>query len=271
MLFLTFPQIDPILFSLGPLHIRWYGLMYVLGFLASYYLVQKQIREFRFHQLGEQFENLNMVLIVAVVIGGRLGYVLFYNFSYYLAHPLEIPATWSGGMSFHGACLALVLGGWLFCRKKQIDFWRAADLYTATIPIGIGLGRIGNFINGELYGRLTSMPWGMVFPDGGPLPRHPSQLYESLLEGLLLFVLLWTMRRKPWRQNKYWPHGSVFALFLSGYGCLRILVENFREPDQQLGFFLGLFTMGQVLSGAMVISGLLIWKIRLHSFQYDPK
>lgn len=261
---LIFPQIDPIIFSLGPLHIRWYGLMYVLGFLASYYLVRKQIREQKFTKLEEQFEDLNMVLIIAVVVGGRLGYVLFYNFSYYLAHPLEIPATWSGGMSFHGACLAVALSGWLFCRKKNIDFWSAADLYTATIPIGIGLGRIGNFINGELFGRVTNMPWGMVFPDGGPLPRHPSQLYESFLEGLLLFVLLWSMRRKPWRNNKYWPHGSIFTLFLIGYGCMRIFVEYFREPDPQLGYFLGLFTMGQFLSCTMIVGGLLIWKLRLH-------
>ncbi len=271
MAFFTFPQIDPIIFSLGPLHIRWYGLMYVLGFLATYYLVRKQAREFHFQQLANEFENLNMVLIIAVVVGGRLGYVLFYNFSYYLAHPLEIPATWSGGMSFHGACLAVMIGGWLFCRKKQIDFWQAADIYVATIPIGIGFGRIGNFINGELFGRVTTLPWGMVFPDGGPLPRHPSQLYESLLEGLLLFVLLWSVRRKPWRHNAYWPHGSILALFLIGYGCTRIFVENFREADLQLGYFYGLFTMGQLLSVTMVVGGLLVWKFRLHSLQGQQK
>jgi phosphatidylglycerol:prolipoprotein diacylglycerol transferase len=263
MMSLTFPEIDPIIFSLGPLHVRWYGLMYVLGFLASYLLVRRQIREFKYHQLADHFENLNLVLILGVVIGGRLGYVFFYNFSYYLAHPLEIPATWSGGMSFHGACLALVIGGWIFCWKNNIDFWKTADIYTATLPIGLGLGRIGNFINGELYGRATDLPWGMVFPGGGPLPRHPSQLYESFLEGFLLFVILWTVRKKPWQKNSYWPHGSVIALFLVGYGCLRIVVENFREPDQQVGYLFGLFTMGQLLSGFMVGCGLLVWKIRL--------
>lgn len=262
---LIFPTIDPIIFSLGPLHFRWYGLMYVLGFLASYYLVRRQIRETGFRQLGDHFENLNMVLILAVVIGGRLGYVLFYNFSYYLAHPLEIPATWSGGMSFHGACLALIGGGWLFCRRKGIDFWQAADLYAATIPIGIGLGRIGNFINGELFGRVTTLPWGMVFPDGGPLPRHPSQLYESLLEGLLLFALLWTLRRRPWQENHFWPHGSILALFLAGYGCMRIIVEYFREPDPQLGLFFGQFTMGQFLSMTMVVGGFAVWKYKMGS------
>lgn len=263
MMPLTFPEIDPIIFSLGPLHVRWYGLMYVLGFLASYALVRRQIREYKYQPLADHFENLNLVLILMVVVGGRLGYVFFYNFSYYLAHPLEIPATWTGGMSFHGACLALLLGGWIYCRKKNIDFWKTADIYAATLPIGLGLGRIGNFINGELYGRATDLPWGMVFPGGGPSPRHPSQLYESFLEGVVLFILLWSVRKKPWTRNRSWPHGSILALFLVGYGCLRIVVENFREPDQQLGYLFNLVTMGQLLSGLMVMSGLVIWKVRL--------
>jgi len=260
---LIFPEIDPVIFHLGPLSVRWYGLMYVLGFLASYILVRRQIRQHSYRRLDEHFENLNMVLILAVIIGGRLGYVLFYNLPYYLAHPLEIPATWSGGMSFHGACFAVLLGGWIYCRIKEIDYWKAADIYTATIPIGLGLGRIGNFINGELYGRTTDVPWGMVFPGGGPLPRHPSQLYEALLEGFLLFVVLWSVRNKPWDNLRYWPHGSIFALFLAGYGCMRILVEQFREPDQQIGYLLDLFTMGQILSGVMVLAGLLVWIFRL--------
>ena len=256
---LAFPQIDPVIFSLGPLHIRWYGLMYVLGFTASYFLVRKQIRDFEPRHLEENFENLNVLLILAVVIGGRLGYVLFYNLGYYLEHPLEIPATWSGGMSFHGACLALIVAGWLYCRIKRVDFWQAADIYTATIPIGLGLGRLGNFINGELFGRVTTVPWGMVFPDGGPLPRHPSQLYQALLEGLVLFVILWSLRHQPWRRHRFFPHGSIFALFLAGYGCMRIIAENFREPDPQVGFLLGYLTMGQILSGAMVLAGVAIW------------
>ena len=256
---LAFPQIDPVIFSLGPLHIRWYGLMYVIGFTASYLLVRSQIREFQPKRLEENFENLNVLLILAVVVGGRLGYVLFYNLGYYLENPLEIPATWSGGMSFHGACLTLIVAGWFFCRRQKIDFWQAADLYTATIPIGLGLGRLGNFINGELFGRVTTMPWGMVFPDGGPLPRHPSQLYQAFFEGLLLFLLLWTVHRRPWRRQRFWPHGTIFALFLAGYGGMRILVENFREPDPQVGFLFGFLTMGQLLSGAMVLAGVGIW------------
>ena len=257
---LTFPQIDPVIFSVGPLAIRWYGLMYVLGFVASYLLVRKQILEHRQDKLASHFDNLNLLLILAVLLGGRLGYVLFYNFGYYLDKPVEIIATWEGGMSFHGACLALPLAGWWFCRRYRLDFWITADFYAATAPIGLGLGRIGNFLNGELFGRVTDVPWAMVFPLGGPLPRHPSQIYESLLEGLLLFVILWLNRNRPWRGR--WPHGAILAIFLIGYGLIRIFVENFREPDKQLGFFFDIITMGQLLSGGMICCGLLIWWYR---------
>ncbi len=260
---LTFPNIDPIIVSLGPLHFRWYGLMYAIGFMACYTLVKKQIKEHSYTPLAEHYENLNLLLILSVVLGGRLGYVFFYNFTYYAAHPLEIPAVWTGGMSFHGACLLVLVTGGFFCWKNKLHFWKVADIYVATIPIGLGLGRIGNFINGELFGRKTDLPWGMVFPGGGAFPRHPSQLYEALLEGVVLFTLLWSVRNKPWRSQKGWPHGSIVALFLIGYGCLRIIVETFREPDQHIGYILNLFTMGQLLSGSMVLAGLLIWKTRL--------
>lgn len=256
---LSYPEIDPIIFSLGPLHVRWYGLMYVLGFMASYLLVQKQIRDFSYRELGKHFENLNVVLILSVIIGGRLGYVLFYNFSYYLQRPLEIVATWTGGMSFHGACIALFLGGLFYCRRHKLDFWKVSDIYIATIPIGLCLGRIGNFINGELYGRITEAPLGMIFPGAGPMPRHPSQLYEAFLEGFFLFILLWSLRKQPWKTVKPWPHGSIVALFFMGYGVVRIVVENFREPDQQLGFLFASVTMGQLLSSAMILAGGTMW------------
>lgn len=256
---LSFPQIDPIIFSIGPLHVRWYGLMYVIGFIATYVLVQKQIEDFKFRSLGRHFENLNLVLILSVIVGGRLGYVLFYNFSYYLRHPLEIAATWNGGMSFHGACIALFFGGWFYCRKHDIDFWRSADIYVATVPIGLCLGRLGNFINGELYGRVTDSPLGMVFPGGGPLPRHPSQIYEAFLEGVVLFILLWSLRKRPWENRANWPHGAICALFFVGYGIVRIIVENFREPDLQIGFIYKTITMGQLLSGAMIAAGSIMW------------
>jgi phosphatidylglycerol:prolipoprotein diacylglycerol transferase len=210
--------------------------MYVLGFTASYFLVQKQIRDFSYKELEPHFENLNLVLILSVVVGGRLGYVLFYNFSYYLQHPLEIPATWTGGMSFHGACIGCLIGGYLFTKRKKLDFWTCADFYVVTMPIGFGLGRLGNFINGELYGRVSTVPWAMAFPGGGPQPRHPSQLYEML---------------------------RMLSLFLIGYGCFRIFVELFREPDQHIGFVFGAITRGQLLSGLMVLGGAVLWKIRL--------
>jgi len=258
---LSYPQIDPVIFSIGPVAVRWYGLMYVLGFAASYLLVKKQILDHRQEELIAHFDNLNLLLILSVILGGRLGYVLFYNPAYYFSHPTEIIATWQGGMSFHGACLALPLAGYWFCRRHRLDFWMTADLYIATVPIGLGLGRIGNFLNGELFGRVSEVPWAMVFPDGGPLPRHPSQIYEALLEGGLLFAILWLNREKPWQERRPhgWPHGAIFALFLISYGLIRMTVENFREPDTQLGFLFGLVTMGQLLSGAMIFCGLVIW------------
>ncbi len=256
---MNYPAIDPIIFCIGPLCIRWYGLMYVLGFIASFYLVKQQIREFGYTALEKHFDNLNMVLILGVVIGGRLGYVFFYNWGYYKHHLLEIPATWNGGMSFHGACLALIIGGWLFCRITRLNFWQTADIYIVTIPIGLGLGRIGNFVNGELFGRVTTSPLGMVFPMGGSLPRHPSQLYEAVLEGLLLFILLWSVHKKPWKNQQRWPHGSMLCLFLSGYGICRIIVENFRQPDAQLGFLIAHLTMGQLLSSVMVAGSIFLW------------
>ena len=258
---LTYPQIDPVIFSVGPLQVRWYGLMYVLGFIASIILVKHQIKKFGFKELETHFENLNLVLIISLVLGGRLGYVLFYNLPYYLSHPGEIMATWRGGMSFHGALLGLIIGGVVFCRIKKLDFWRTADFYAVTIPIGLGLGRLGNFINGELYGRVTDVPWGMIFPGGGPLPRHPSQLYESFLEGLVLFLILWTLKEKQ-KPPSSWPSGSMIALFLIFYGIFRIMVEFFREPDTQLGFIFLHVTMGQLLSGLMIVAGIILLLVR---------
>ncbi len=270
---MQFPDISPVLCCLGPICIRWYALMYIFGFIATYLLVLRQIRQFNFTALKKQFENLNSLLILSVIVGGRLGYVLFYNLRYYCEHPGEIVATWNGGMSFHGACFTLIFVGWLFCRLKKIDFWKSADLYIVTIPIGLGLGRIGNFINGELFGRITTAPTGMVFPAGGPFPRHPSQLYEALLEGVLLFLILWSLRRRPWQQRRNWPHGTMLALFLICYGLFRIVVENFREPDAQLGFLFLHITMGQLLSAVMVTGGVLLWYLRkrICSAAADPR
>ncbi len=253
---LEYPQIDPVLFKIGPLALHWYGLMYVLGFAATFFLVRRQIRLHAIEELAPVFENLNMVLLISLVLGGRLGYVLFYNFSYYLDHPLQIVNTLGGGMSFHGALLGVLVGGFWFCKRHKLHFLKMADLYVATIPVGLGLGRIGNFINGELYGRVTEMPWAMVFPGGGPLPRHPSQLYEAALEGALLFVLLVWMAAV--QRKKGWGHGSILAFFLVYYGILRSFVEFFREPDGHIGLLAGLVSRGQVLSIAMLGTGLLL-------------
>jgi len=258
---LEYPTINPVLFSLGPLQVRWYGLMYVIGFSAAYKLVVYQAKKFGWAQMLRQIDDLNLALILGIILGGRLGYVIFYNPAHYLAHPLEILAIWSGGMSFHGGCLGALLAGCLYCRRTALDFWKAADLFVVTAPIGLFFGRLGNFINGELYGRITDVPWAMVFPAGGPFTRHPSQLYEAALEGFFLFILLWTLKAKPWQQpgSSLWPHGTMLALFLSLYGCIRFIVEFVREPDSQLGFVLLRFSMGQLLCVIMIGGGGILW------------
>jgi phosphatidylglycerol:prolipoprotein diacylglycerol transferase len=243
-------NINPILIDLGPIRVSWYGLMYVLGFLASYLLVRYQMKKKDFGVSRLDVENLFFYLILGLIIGARLGYVLFYDLKMYLADPLEIFAVWHGGMSFHGGLIGVLIVGILFCWKNKKSFWTIADLFIVTAPIGLGLGRIGNFMNGELYGRVTEVPWGMIFPKGGPLPRHPSQLYESGLEGGVLFLILWFLK------DKKLPEGGLLAVFLSFYGLFRFIVEFFREPDPQLGFVLGSFTMGQILCSFMIVGGI---------------
>jgi phosphatidylglycerol:prolipoprotein diacylglycerol transferase len=245
-------NIDPILVKLGPVQVSWYGLMYVFGFFASYLLVRYQMKKKDFGVSRLDVENLYFYLILGLIIGARLGYVLFYDLKMYLKDPLEIIYINHGGMSFHGGLIGVLIVGLLFSWKNKKSFWKITDLLIVTAPIGLGLGRIGNFINGELYGRVTRVPWGMIFPKGGPLPRHPSQLYESALEGGVLFLILWFLK------DKRLPDGALLALFLSLYGVFRFFVELFREPDPQLGFILGPFTMGQTLSAFMIIGGILL-------------
>jgi phosphatidylglycerol:prolipoprotein diacylglycerol transferase len=246
-------HIDPVLIKLGPLQVGWYGLMYVFGFIASYLLVRYQMKKKEFGISREEVDNLYLYLMLGLIIGARLGYVLFYDLPIYLKDPLEIFAIWHGGMSFHGGLLGVLIVGIVFCWRHNKSFWRIADLFIVTAPIGLGLGRIGNFINGELYGRATCVPWGMIFPRGGPLPRHPSQLYESALEGGCLFVCLWFLK------DKKLSSGGLLAVFLFAYGIFRFFVEFFREPDQQLGFILGPLTMGQLFSSLMIISGIVLF------------
>lgn len=258
---MNFPRIDPVIVSLGPIHLRWYGLMYVLGFVAAYILAGRQAKRVGWDAYLDKRDNLNLALILGVILGGRLGYVLFYHPGYYLTHPLEIPATWSGGMSFHGGCLGVLAAGFWYCRRAGLDYWKTADLYAPAVPIGLFFGRIGNFINGELFGRVSDAPWAMVFPEGGPLPRHPSQLYESFCEGLLLFVLLWFLKDRPWRRppGRLWPHGSLLACHLAGYGVMRFFLEYTREPDAHLGLLWLGFSMGQWLCLATAAAGIGLW------------
>ncbi|MBV5317122.1 MAG: prolipoprotein diacylglyceryl transferase [Desulfobulbaceae bacterium] len=261
---LEIPTINPVLFSLGPLQIRWYGLMYVIGFTAAYLLVVHQAKKFVWDRILHKIDDLNLALIIGVIIGGRLGYVFFYNPAHYLSNPIEILAIWSGGMSFHGGCLGALMAGLIYCRRTGLNFWKAADLFVVTVPVGLFFGRLGNFINGELYGRPTEVSWGMIFPGGGPLPRHPSQLYEATLEGIVLFAILWTLKAKPWQQpySRSWPHGTMLALFLTLYGLFRFLIEFFRQPDPQIGLLFLDFSMGQILCLTMIGAGILLWFVR---------
>lgn len=247
-------NIDPVLFELGPIRVGWYGLMYVFGFLASYLLVRYQMKKKDFGVSKLEVENLYFYLILGLIVGARLGYVLFYDLKMYLSDPLEAFAIWHGGMSFHGGLIGVLIVGILFSWKNKKSFWKIADLFIVTAPIGLGLGRIGNFINGELYGRVTQVPWAMIFrTDKDLLPRHPSQLYESALEGGVLFLILWFLK------NKKLPDGGLLAVFLSLYGVFRFFAEYFREPDPQIGFILGRVTMGQVLSSFMIVGGVILF------------
>ncbi len=259
-----FPQIDPILVHIGPFAIRWYALAYIATILLGWRYAVSLVRNRRLwtHRPppanAENIDDLILWLTAGVIVGGRLGYILFYDRSLIWPHPIDMLKTWNGGMSFHGGALGVVIAGYLFARYKKIDPLRLGDIIVAAEPIGGFLVRLANFINGELWGRPTEVPWGMVFPGAGPLPRHPSQLYEAALEGIVLFLVLrWATHRKMWLNRR----GVVLGLFLTGYGLIRIALENFRQPDAQMPDFpLGL-TMGMMLSTPMVLLGLfLIWR-----------
>ncbi len=249
---LQFPNIDPVIFRIGPLSMRWYGLMYVFGFASSYLLVLYQLKKKFFKIDRVVIDDLFFYLILGLIIGARLGYVIFYNLGFYLQNPLEIFVVWRGGMSFHGGLIGAFIAGLIIIKKKKLNLFQTADLIIPTCPVGIGFGRFGNFINGELFGKPADVPWAMVFPEGGTLPRHPSQLYEMFFEGILLFLILWIFKDRKKRD------GDVFALFLVLYGAFRIFCELFREPDSQLGYIFGFFSMGQVLSLCMILIGIFL-------------
>ena len=258
---LVHPNIDPIAISIGPLAVRWYGLMYLLGFGLFFFLGRYRARRDPWRGASYQLiDDLLFYGVQGVVLGGRLGYVLFYKSGYYLAHPAELFAVWQGGMSFHGGFLGVLIAVWLVARKHKLHFLTVTDFIAPMIPCGLAAGRLGNFINGELWGRVTDVPWGMVFRGAGPLPRHPSQLYEFGLEGLLLLALLWAYSVRPR------PVGAVSAMFLMGYGMLRFIAELYRQPDDFLGLLAFGLSMGQWLSLPMVLAGglLLAWSARKH-------
>jgi len=251
---LTYPNIDPVAVSIGPLSIHWYGLMYLLGFTIAYYLMLHRAKQPNSGWDKEQVSDLIFYGAMGVVLGGRFGYVMFYNFSKFLDDPLWLFAVWEGGMSFHGGLLGVIVACILFGRRYKKGFFTTIDFAAPVVPIGLLTGRLGNFIGGELWGRVSDVPWAMVFPKGGPLARHPSQLYEMVLEGLVLFIILWVYTNKPR------PSMGAAGVFMMGYGVFRFSVEFFREPDSHIGFdLLGWMTRGQILCVPMVLVGLYIF------------
>jgi len=247
---LTYPNIDPIAVALGPIKIHWYGLMYLIGFAAVYFLGQKRAALPWAVVKPEAIEDLVTYGALGVILGGRIGYILFYNFDVFIENPIILFKIWQGGMSFHGGMLGVFVAMWLFAKKQNCTMMQLTDIIAPLAPIGLGAGRIGNFINSELWGRTTDVPWAMVFPTGGPLARHPSQLYEAFLEGVVMFAILWVYSSKP----RPTMGATGLALFL--YGCFRFFVEFFRMPDAHLGYLaLDWVTMGQILSTPMIIIG----------------
>ena len=255
MLALPFPAIDPVLIEIGPFAIRWYALAYIFGLVLGWQYVKRLVRRPGWRLTPTDIDDLLVYVTLGVVIGGRLGYVLFYRPGFYLGHPLEALAVWHGGMSFHGGILGVLAAAALFAYLRERSTLEICDGICAAAPIGLFFGRIANFINGELFGRASDVPWAVVFPYGGPEPRHPSQLYEAGLEGIVLFgVMLWF----AWRPREPGSDGRLTGIFLIGYGLARSFVELFREPDAHLGFLVGGLTMGQLLSLPMVVLGALL-------------
>lgn len=250
---LPYPNIDPVAISLGPIKIHWYGLMYVIGIGAVWFLARRRTEQPGFPWTAAQIEDLIFYTALGLVVGGRLGYIFFYNLPAFLHDPLMLVRVWEGGMAFHGGMLGAFAGMWLFARRNGATFFEVSDFIAPYVPIGLFAGRIGNFINGELWGKPTDLPWGMVFPGAGLEPRHPSQLYEAFLEGVVLFIVLhWFSRLSP-------PRMAVSGLFLLLYGIFRFTVEFVRLPDAHIGYIaFDWLTMGQLLSLPMILFGLFL-------------
>lgn len=267
----AFPDIDPVAFSVGPLDIRWYALAYMAGFLLGWKLIiylagldgEKRVISV------PDIDDFLPWAIIGVILGGRVGYILFYQFSSYVNDPLAIFRIWEGGMSFHGGAAGMIIAMIIYSYVRKIHVLRLTDLVCCAVPIGLFFGRMANFINGELFGRVTASPIGMVFPYGGPDPRHPSQLYEAFLEGLMLFIIMFVLARLPAVRNM---PGILSAVFLTGYALSRITVEFFREPDEQIGYIADYFTMGQILCLPMLVGAaiLVLYALKQKRVQNEP-
>lgn len=253
---LAYPEISPIIFSIGPLAIRWYSMAYLVGILIGWWLVLRKSEKYQLGLSKQNIEDLVFYITLGIIIGGRLGYAIFYGGAAMWEKPWQILELWKGGMSFHGGAAGVILAIWWYARKIGYGFLKLTDLVVLVVPIGLFLGRLANFTNDELWGRVTDVPWAVRFPSGGFLPRHPSQLYEAFFEGLVMFVVLnWLWSYKSVRDKP----GVVSALFVILYGLFRIGMEQFREPDAQLGFIFGQITMGQMLSVPLILAGLAVF------------
>ena len=257
---IDFPSISPIIFSIGPIAVRWYSMAYLFGIAAGWFLVNRNVKKYNLGLSKADVEDLIFYLTLGIIIGGRFGYVLFYGKGAFWENPLQIFELWKGGMSFHGGIAGVIIAAWLYARRFGFQFLAITDLVALYAPIGMFLGRLANFVNDELWGRVTTVPWAVRFPSGGYVPRHPSQLYEAFFEGIVIFILLnWLWRSSRIRNS----HGVVSALFVMLYGIFRISMEQFRQPDAQLGFFFGHITMGQMLSLPLIIAGIWVLVVKL--------
>ena len=254
-MYIDFPNISPVVFSIGSFSLRWYALAYLFGILAAWGLTKRNIDKYNLGISNAQLDDLVFYTTLGIILGGRLGYIICYGQGYFFKYPLEIFAVWHGGMSFHGGIVGVILGLYLFARKYKFPFLMITDIVALYVPIGIFLGRLANFINGELWGRVTDVAWAVKFPEGGYLPRHPSQIYEALSEGVFMFIFLGLLWRKAYVRSHT---GVISAVFLIIYACSRICMEFFREPDAQIGFIYGHVTLGQILSLPFLLLGIYI-------------
>lgn len=264
---ITLPELNPIALAIGPIAIRWYSIAYILGILFTLFFLKKANQKDQIMS-EEAYDNWLFFAVISILLGGRIGYVLFYNFNFFLENPLEAFAIWHGGMSFHGGLIGSIIGMWIFAKKYRIKFFQLTDVLAIAAPIGLFFGRLANFINMELFGRVTDGNFGVIFPNGGNLPRHPSQLYEAFLEGILLFLILFSLNH--FTKIKQKP-AALSGLFLALYGIFRMAIENFREPDDQIGFLFDKITMGQALSLPLILLGiLLIFYHKITPFSKKP-